>query len=72
LPGDHRHGYVDLVALLRDGVIERLGHGTRVADPYRWLEDDNSPATAAWVEAENKVTLPYLEAIRSVSRCRSA
>src|SRR4051794_3427564 len=38
-------------------------HGTRVADPYRWLEDDQSPQTAAWVEAENKVTFPYLEAI---------
>ena len=38
-------------------------HGTKVADPYRWLEDDMSPETAAWVEAENKVTFPYLEAI---------
>src|SRR3954449_1983884 len=38
-------------------------NGVKVADPYRWLEDDNSPATAAWVEAENKVTFPYLEAI---------
>src|SRR5262245_12995652 len=38
-------------------------HGVKVADPYRWLEDDNSPATAAWVDAENKVTMPYLEAI---------
>jgi prolyl oligopeptidase len=38
-------------------------HGTKVADPYRWLEDDNSKATAEWVEAENKVTFPYLEAI---------
>jgi prolyl oligopeptidase len=38
-------------------------HGTKVADPYRWLEDDASPQTAAWVEAENKVTFPYLEAI---------
>jgi prolyl oligopeptidase len=38
-------------------------HGTRVADPYRWLEDDASAATAAWVEAENKVTFPYLDAI---------
>ncbi|HEU5069133.1 MAG TPA: prolyl oligopeptidase family serine peptidase [Verrucomicrobiae bacterium] len=38
-------------------------HGTLVADPYRWLEDDNSPQTKAWVEAENKVTFAYLNAI---------
>src|SRR3984957_15555986 len=38
-------------------------HGTLVADPYRWLEDDNSAATKAWVEAENKVTFGYLETI---------
>lgn len=35
-------------------------HGTKVADPYRWLEDDNSAETAKWVEAENKVTFEYL------------
>ena len=34
--------------------------GQRVADPYRWLEDDNSAATAAWVAAQNKVTDAYL------------
>ena len=38
-------------------------HGTKVADPYRWLEDDNSAETLAWVEAQNKVTTTYLEAI---------
>jgi prolyl oligopeptidase len=38
-------------------------HGTSVADPYRWLEDDTSAETAAWVAAENKVTFPYLERI---------
>ena len=38
-------------------------HGTKVPDPYRWLEDDNAPETAAWVEAQNKVTFPYLERI---------
>ncbi len=38
-------------------------HGTTVADPYRWLEEDNSPERAAWVEAQNKVTFSYLEKI---------
>ncbi len=37
--------------------------GTRVPDPYRWLENDTSAATAAWVEAENKVTESYLSKI---------
>lgn len=37
--------------------------GTAVKDPYRWLEDDNSEETAAWVKAQNKVTFEYLERI---------
>ncbi len=37
--------------------------GVEVKDPYRWLEDDRSEETAAWVEAENKVTYDYLEKI---------
>jgi prolyl oligopeptidase len=37
--------------------------GTKVPDPYRWLEDDNAPEVAAWVEAENKVTFAYLDKI---------
>ena len=37
--------------------------GTRVADPYRWLEDDNAADVAAWVEAQNKVTFGYLDTI---------
>ena len=37
--------------------------GTEVKDPYRWLEDDRSAETAAWVKAENKVTFNYLKKI---------
>ena len=37
--------------------------GTKVADPYRWLEDDKSTETAEWVKAQNKVTFDYLEKI---------
>ncbi|WP_404827720.1 prolyl oligopeptidase family serine peptidase [Flavobacterium shii] len=36
---------------------------TKVNDPYRWLEDDKSAETAAWVKAENKVTYAYLDQI---------
>jgi prolyl oligopeptidase len=35
--------------------------GTKVLDPYRWLEDTDSPDTAAWVKAENILTSSYLE-----------
>ncbi len=38
-------------------------HGTKVADPYRWLEDANSQETQDWVEAENKITFDYLRKI---------
>ena len=38
-------------------------HGTKVTDPYRWLEDTESKETANWVEAQNKVTFDYLRNI---------
>jgi len=37
--------------------------GTKIADPYRWLEDDNSAETRQWVTAENQVTNEYLSKI---------
>ena len=40
-------------------------HGTRVTDPYRPLEDPDSEATRSWVEAQNELTLSYLEDIPS-------
>ena len=38
-------------------------HGVKIADPYRWLEDDRSEETEAWVKSQNKVTFGYLEQI---------
>ncbi len=47
-------------------------HGTKVADPYRWLEDDarESKDVAAWVAAENKVTFAYLRNIPQLESIR--
>ncbi len=37
--------------------------GTKVADPYRWMEDVDAPKTKEWVEQENKLTFNYLDKI---------
>ncbi|NOT52676.1 MAG: S9 family peptidase [Chitinophagaceae bacterium] len=38
-------------------------HGVKIADPYRWLEDDKSKETGEWVTEQNKVTFGYLDKI---------
>jgi prolyl oligopeptidase len=38
-------------------------HGVSIADPYRWLEDTDAPATKAWVEAENRLSDGFLATI---------
>ncbi len=44
-----------------DNVIDDY-HGVQVADPYRWLEDQQSPETRAWIDAQNKYTDSLLDA----------
>ena len=53
----------------KDSVVDDY-HGTKVADPYRWLEDVDSPETRHWVEAENRITFAYLEQIPERERIR--
>jgi prolyl oligopeptidase len=38
-------------------------HGTSVADPYRWMEDTETAEMKSWIEAENKITDAYIQAI---------
>jgi prolyl oligopeptidase len=45
--------------------------GTKVSDPYRWLEDDRSPETEAWVKKQNEFTSAYLSKIGIRSKIKS-
>jgi len=45
--------------------------GTLVADPYRWLEEPNSPETRAWVDAQNAITHAFLERLPARERIHS-
>ena len=53
---------INYPATPRDNTVDEY-FGTKVADPYRWLENDTSAQTAQWVEAENAVTNAYLNRI---------
>ncbi|MBX7261688.1 MAG: prolyl oligopeptidase family serine peptidase [Chitinophagales bacterium] len=47
----------------KKGKQKDIYFGTKVADPYRWLEDDLSADTKKWIKEENAVTFDYLEKI---------
>nr|WP_133711531.1 prolyl oligopeptidase family serine peptidase [Myroides indicus] len=47
----------------KKGEVTDTYFGEEIADPYRWLEDDRSAETAAWVKAQNQVTFDYLDQI---------
>jgi prolyl oligopeptidase len=54
----------------RPGDVVDDYHGTRVADPWRWLEDPDAPESRAWIEAENCVAFAFLEKIPERERIR--
>src|SRR3989440_8649111 len=64
------HGRLTYPSAERGSVVEQY-HGPAVADPYRWLEDLDSPATRAWVSAEASLTRAYLEALPQRARFRA-
>ncbi len=51
------------------GVVDDY-HGTKVADPYRPLEDPDAPATRAWIEAENRLTESWLATVPERTKLR--
>ena len=55
-------GTLSYPAVARGGVVDDY-HGTRVPDPYRWLEVPDSPDVQQFVAAQNAITLPYLSAL---------
>ena len=58
-----RYQVTDYPEAFKDETVVDNYFGTEVADPYRWLENDTSAETNAWVEAERKVTDEYLSHI---------
>ena len=52
-------------------VVETV-HGVEIADPYRWLEDGDSPAVKEWTEQQNAYTQGILEAMPGRRRSTTA
>jgi prolyl oligopeptidase len=54
----------------RTGNVKETIHGVTIADPYRWLEDQNSPETRKWIEAQNAYTRSVLDKIPGRQRLK--
>jgi prolyl oligopeptidase len=50
--------------------VTEVLHGVEVTDPYRWLEDQNSPRTRKWIEEQTVYTRAYLDGIPGRDRTR--
>jgi len=50
--------------------VTEVLHGIEITDPYRWLEDQDSPRTRKWIEEQTAYTRPYLDAIPARDRIR--
>jgi prolyl oligopeptidase len=50
--------------------VTEVLHGLEITDPYRWLEDQNSPRTRQWIEQQTAYTREYLDAIPGRDRIR--
>jgi len=50
--------------------VTEILHGVSVTDPYRWLEDQNSPQTRAWIEEQTLYARAYLDSIPGRDRIR--
>ena len=63
MPGEHAAGIEQAVHYPTTRKVDIVDdyHGHKVADPHRWLEDLGSADTKAWIDAQNGVTLPFLE-----------
>ena len=57
-------------ATRKDNVIDDY-YGTKVADPYRWLEDTDSSETKAWIESQNRLTFAYLNRLPDRDRFKA-
>src|SRR5262249_18331056 len=53
-----------------DNVTETL-HGVKITDPYRWLEDQKSPETRAWIDTQAKFARSYLDALPGRTEIRA-
>lgn len=69
-PGERTAAFAYPRVTRDESVVDEI-HGVSVADPYRWLENPDSAETGAFVAAQNRLTMPYLQSCTSRSKLHS-